>query len=106
MLVCEPISQSTSKENFNTDNTYIRTRGLDWHKCIGICMDGACAMCSRNSCVVTRILERDPNALWTHCNLHSAALVSKHISDDFKNVLKTSIKINFIKSKAFAVTLI
>ena len=48
---------------------------------------------------MTRILERNSNASWTHCNLHRAALVSKHISDDFKNVLKTSVKIvNFIKS--------
>ena len=58
-----------------------------------------CAMCGRNSSVVTRILEHNPNASWTHCNLHRAALVSKHISDDFENVLKTSVKIvNFIKS--------
>ena len=50
--------------------------------------------------LVTRILERNPNPSWTHFNLHRAALVSKHISDDFKNVLKTFVKIvNFIKSK-------
>ena len=100
MLLCEPISRSTSEEIFNTVGTYIRTKGLDWHKCIGICTDGARAMCGRNSSVVTSILERDPNASWTHCNLHRAVLVSKHISDDFKNVLMTSVKIvNFIKSK-------
>ena len=62
-------------------------------------MYGARAICGRNSTVVTRILECNPNASWIHCNLHRAALVSKHISDDFKNVLKTSVKIvNFIKS--------
>ena len=62
--------------------------------------DGARAMCGRNSSVVTKILERNPNASWTHCNLHRAALVSKHLSDNFKNVLNTSVKIvNFIKSK-------
>ena len=53
-----------------------------------------------NSSAVTRILERNPNASWTHCNLHRTALVSKYIYDDFKNVLKTSVKImNFINSK-------
>ena len=57
-------------------------------------------MCGRNSDVETRILERNPNASWTHCNLHRAALVSKYKSDGFQNVLKTSVKIvNFIKSK-------
>ena len=92
MLLCEPISRSTSEEIFNTVDTYIRTKGLDWHKCVRICTDGARAICGRNSSVVTRILERNPNASWTHCNLHRAALVSKHIADDFKNVLKTSLK--------------
>ena len=99
MLLCEPISRSTSEEIFNTVHSYIRTKGLDWHKCIGICTDEARAICSRNSSVVTGIRERNLNASWTHCNLHRAASVSKHISDDFKNVLKTSVKIvNFIKS--------
>ena len=100
MLLCEPIRRSTSEEIFNTVDTYIRTKSLDWHKYIRICTHGARAMCGRNSSVVTRILERNPNASWTHCNLHWAALVSKYISDDFKNVLKTSVKtVNFIKSK-------
>ena len=57
-------------------------------------------MCGRYSSAVTRILERNPNASWTHSNLHRVALVTKYVSDDFKNVLKTSVKImNFIKSK-------
>ena len=99
VLLCEPISRSTSEEILITVDNYVRTKGLDWHKCTGICTDGARAMCGRNSSVVTRILERNPNASWTHSNLHRAALVSKYISDDFKNVLKTSVKIvNFIKS--------
>ncbi|XP_013788127.1 zinc finger BED domain-containing protein 5-like [Limulus polyphemus] len=56
-------------------------------------------MCGKNSGLVTRILELNPNASWTHCNLHRAALVSKCTSDDFKNVLNTSIKIVNLKSK-------
>ena len=100
MLLCESISRSTSEKILNSVNAYIRTKSLDWHKCIGICTDGARAMCGGNSSVVTRILERNPNASWTRCNLYRAALVPKYISDDFKNVLKTSDKIlNFIKSK-------
>ena len=99
MLLCESISRSTSEEILNTVDNYIRTKGLDWHKCIGICTKGARAMCGRNRSAVTRILERNHKASWTHKNLHRAALVSKCISDDFKNVLKTSVKIvNFIKS--------
>ena len=100
MLLCEPISQSTSEEIFNTVDTCITTKGIDLHKCVGICTDGARAMCGRNSGVVTRTLKRNPNALWTHCSLHRAALVSKHISENFKNVLYISVKmVNFVKSK-------
>ena len=40
-------------------------------------MDGAWAMCGRNSGVVTKILELNPNISWTHCSLHREALVSK-----------------------------
>ena len=100
MLLCEPISRSTSKEIFKAVDIYIRTKSLHWLKCIGICTDEACTMCSRNSSIVAKILECNTNASWTHCNLHRAALVSKHLSDNFKNVLNTSVKIvNFIKSK-------
>ena len=80
MLLCEP----NSKEIFNTVDAYIRTKGLDWHKCIGICANGARAMCGRNSSVVTRILERNPSESWTHCNLNWTALVTKHISMTLK----------------------
>ena len=101
MLLCESISRSTSEENFNTVDTSLRTKGLDWHKRAKICTVGARAMYGRNSSVVTRILERNPNASWTHCNLHTAALVSKYISDDSRNGLKTSVKIvNFVKSNS------
>ena len=78
MLLCEPISRSTRVEIFYTVDNYIGTKGLDWHKCIGICPNGVRAMCGRNSSVVTRIFEHNPNASWTHCSLHRAALVSKH----------------------------
>ena len=47
MLLCEPIIQSTSNEIFNTVDTYIRTKNLDWKKCIGVCTDGARAMCGK-----------------------------------------------------------
>ena len=69
-------------------------------KCVGLCTDGARAMCGKNSSVVTRMLEVSPNALWTHCNIHREVLVSKHMPDNLKNVLNTSVKIvNFIKTR-------
>lgn len=100
MLCCEPIIRGTKEEIFKTLDTYIQKRGLDWMKCVGICTDGARAMCGKKSSVVTRLLEVCPNALWTHCNVHGEVLVTKSMSDNLKNVLSQSIKIvNFIKSR-------
>ncbi|XP_050523920.1 zinc finger BED domain-containing protein 5-like [Daktulosphaira vitifoliae] len=100
MLFCEPIIRGTSEEIFNTLNTYINKKGLDWVKCIGLCTDGARAMCGKNSSVVTRMLEVSPNASWTHCNIHREVLVSKNLPDNLKIVLNTSVKIvNFIKTR-------
>ncbi|XP_013793834.1 zinc finger BED domain-containing protein 5-like, partial [Limulus polyphemus] len=73
MLCCEPVSRSTSNDIFKTVDTYVKTKGLDWNKCVGICTDKARAMCGKNSGLVTRILELNPNTSWTHCNLHRAA---------------------------------
>ncbi|XP_003366519.1 zinc finger protein [Trichinella spiralis] len=90
----------TSEEIFETLDAYVKWKELHWRNCVGICTDGARAMCGKNSGVVTRILKQSPNASWTHCSIHREAWVSKTISDDLKNVLNTAVKIiNFIKSK-------
>ncbi|KRY32768.1 Zinc finger BED domain-containing protein 5 [Trichinella spiralis] len=90
----------TSEEIFETLDAYVKSKELDWRNCVGICTDGARAMCRKDSGVVTRVLRQSPNASWTHCSIHREALVSKTISDDLKNVLNTAVKIiNFIKSK-------
>ncbi|XP_062565796.1 zinc finger BED domain-containing protein 5-like [Armigeres subalbatus] len=100
MLFCEPIMRGTSDEIFEKLNSFVKAKNLEWEKCVGVCTDGARAMCGRNSGVVTRILKLCPNASWTHCSLHREALVAKTLSDDFKNVLNTTVKIvNFVKTK-------
>ncbi|XP_066480661.1 zinc finger BED domain-containing protein 5-like [Tiliqua scincoides] len=100
MLCCEPILQGSSEEIFNILDTYVKKKGLDWIKCVGLCTDGARAVCGKKSSVVTQVLEVCPDALWTHCNIHREVLVSKSMPDNLKNVLNTSIKIvNFIKTR-------
>ncbi|XP_003369171.1 zinc finger protein [Trichinella spiralis] len=100
ILFCEPIIQGTSEEIFETLDAYVKSKELDCDNCVGICTDGARAMCGKNSGVVTRVLKQSPNASWTHCSIHREAWVSKTISDDLKHVLNTAVKIiNFIKSK-------
>lgn len=57
-------------------------------------------MCGRNSSVITKIREINPNVTWLHCNIHREVLVSKSLSDDFISVLNMSVKIvNFIKAR-------
>ncbi|KRY38961.1 Zinc finger BED domain-containing protein 5 [Trichinella spiralis] len=75
----------TSEEIFETLDAYVKWKELHWRNCVGICTDGARAMCGKNSGVVTRILKQSPNASWTHCSIHREAWVSKTISDDLKN---------------------
>ncbi|XP_063302509.1 zinc finger BED domain-containing protein 5-like [Pelobates fuscus] len=100
ILFCEPIIRGTSEAIFETLDTYIKSKEMHWMNCVGICTDGARAMCGKKSGVVTRILKLSPNASWTHCSLHREALVCKNMGEDLKNVLNTAVKIvNFIKSK-------
>lgn len=47
MLFCEPIIRGTSEEIFNTLNTYMNKKGLDWLKCVRLCTGGARAMCGK-----------------------------------------------------------
>lgn len=99
ILFCEPIIRGTGEIIFDTLDNYITLKKLDWKNCVGICTDGARAMCGKYSGVVTRCLQKCPNAKWTHCTIHREALVSKKIPKRLNTVLTTAIKIvNFIKS--------
>ncbi len=97
---CKPKSHGKAEVIFNTIDSHIKEKDLQWKNCVGICTDGARAMCGKNSSVVTRVLEQSPCDLWTHCSIHREALVSKALPDDFKTVLDTAVKIvNYIKTK-------
>jgi hypothetical protein len=99
-LRCERIIRGTSDEIFNTLNKYVTAKRIEYLKCDGLCTDGARAMCGRNSSVMTKIREINPNVPWMHCYNHREALVSKSLSDNFRSVLNTSVKIvNYIKVK-------
>lgn len=50
-------------------------------------------MCSMNSCVITKIRKINLNVTWMYCcNIHTGALKSKPLSDDFRNVLNATVK--------------
>lgn len=100
ILFCKPIIRGTSEHIFEEMDTYATEKGLQWKKCVGICTDGARAMCGKKSSVVTRVLERSPIASWTHCNLHREVLVSKSLPESLKTVLDKAVKVvNYIKTR-------
>lgn len=49
MLFCEPIIRGTGVEIFKALDAYIKSKNMDWTKCVGICTDGARAMCGKKT---------------------------------------------------------
>ncbi|XP_075325271.1 LOW QUALITY PROTEIN: zinc finger BED domain-containing protein 5-like [Odontesthes bonariensis] len=98
-LCCRPLETKTTAEHiFQLLDTFIQEHGIDWKKCIGVCTDGARAMCGRHSGVAARIREVAPEMRWTHCSIHREALAVKKMPDELKSVLDSAVKtVNFIK---------
>ena len=81
-------------------DTFVRSNGLIWSKCVGICTDGAKAMTGRHSGVVTRLQAVAPDATWVHCSIHREALAAKGMPVSLKDVLDTTVKlVNFVKAR-------
>ena len=72
-------------------DTFVRSNGLIWSKCVGICTDGAKAMTGRHSGVVTRLQAVAPDATWVHCSIHREALAAKGMPVSLKDVLDSKI---------------
>ncbi|XP_060759506.1 zinc finger BED domain-containing protein 5-like [Neoarius graeffei] len=100
ILFCKALERrGTGREIFEILDNYIRTNGLDWSRCVGVCSDGAAAMTRRNSGVTSLIKQKAPHAVFTHCMLHREALVAKRIDDKLNLVLQEAVQVvNFIKT--------
>ncbi|KRZ77635.1 Zinc finger BED domain-containing protein 5 [Trichinella papuae] len=72
------ITQSTGKEIFNTLDGFIKDIQQSLY---------------RQRLGHVRVCEVNPSVSWTHCNLHRAALASKTLPDELKNVMDISVKI-------------
>ena len=91
---------TTGEEIFRVTSDYFEQGGLEWKNCISICTDGAAAMVGRYKGFVSRIREKQPEVIITHCFLHREALVAKTLPADLASVLNTVVSIvNFIKTK-------
>ncbi|XP_073711484.1 SCAN domain-containing protein 3-like [Misgurnus anguillicaudatus] len=71
ILFCGELpTRTTAQECFRYMDNYFKENGLDWQNCVGVCSDGAASMTGRHHGVVRQILDRAPEAKWTHCFLH------------------------------------
>uniref|UniRef100_A0A672FW69 HAT C-terminal dimerisation domain-containing protein n=1 Tax=Salarias fasciatus TaxID=181472 RepID=A0A672FW69_SALFA len=94
-------TRATAEECLRCMDRYFTENGRDWQNCVGVCSDGAASMTGRHHGVIKQILDRAPEAKWTHCFLHRESLAAKKISPEFHEVMDVSVKtINFIKSNA------
>jgi hypothetical protein len=93
---------TTGSEIFDALNGYVLRHGIEWKKCVGICIGGAASMTGHLSGVVTKVKDvGHPDILFTHCIIHREQLAAKRMSPELHEVLSDVIKIiNEIRHKA------
>ena len=65
-----------------------------------VCTDVAAAMVKHPKGFVSRVKERNPDVIVTHCFLHCETLVAKTLLADLASVLDDIVhKLNFVKAR-------
>ena len=102
MLFCKSLETTNKAEDvFRVVDAYFHKNDMKWEKLVGVCTDGAPAMLGGRSGFITRLKQKNPDAVGTHCVIHREVLASKTLPSVMKNKLAIIIRIvNFIKSSA------
>lgn len=102
ILFCHPMeSCTTAAAIFHEVSNFFQENQLSWDSLVGVCSDGAPAMFRLQSGFITRVKEKNPSVVGTHCILHREALASRTLPAEMKDVLNVAIKVvNFIKAGA------
>ncbi|XP_076062406.1 protein FAM200C-like [Oratosquilla oratoria] len=102
IMFCHPIESFTTAEAiFDVISDFFQENHLSWESLVGVCTDGAPTMRGLRSGFVTKVKERNPSIMGTHCILHREALGSRTLPVEMMDVLNVAIKIvNFVKAGA------
>ena len=102
ILFCHPMESCTTAEAiFHDTSNFFQENQLSWESLVGVCTDGAPAMRGLRSGFVTKVKEKNPSVMSTHCILHREALASRTLPAEMMDVLNVAIKVvNFIKAGA------
>ncbi|XP_053568057.1 SCAN domain-containing protein 3-like [Bombina bombina] len=100
-LFCKALPEKTTGEEiFRVTSDYLEQGGLKWENCTSVCTDRAAAMVGRTKGFVSRVKEKQPDVIVTHCFLHREALVAKTLPADLASVLDDVVRmVNFVKSR-------
>ena len=102
MMLCCPLETTTKADDvLAVVSTFFEENNLSWDRLVGVCTDGAPAMLGSRSGFITKIKQKSPSAVGTHCVIHCEALTARTLPVELMNSLNSVIKIvNFIKGGA------
>ena len=93
LFVLQEVPKNTAGEKvFQVTSDYFKQGGLEWKKCISVCTDGAAAMVEHHKGFVSRVKEKHPAVIHTHCFLHQEALVAKTLPANLASVLDAVVR--------------